>query len=286
MDDAPAATAAPEWSERAGIDADGDDAISRSRSVLAALIRFSKPAAVFAVLVAMWQVIAAFAVVPSYVLASPLSLVHYIPENIGKLLDATAVTVQEMLLGYAIALGIGIGVGILITQSKFLEDSLLPLLVLTQVIPSIAIAPLLVLLMGFGLAPKVATAAIVAFFPILVNTTAGLRSQHEDLRNLSRILGASTLQHLRRFALPHAMPYIFAGARIGITLSVIGAVVGEFVTANAGLGYLVLQGTNAFDAEQVFATLIFLALTGILAFGAVRLVEHFAIPWASHREES
>lgn len=255
------------------------------RAIGSVLSDVAGPLVALAVLIGIWQIIAVARVFPSYVFASPTSVADYIPHDLPKLLGATAVTLKQMGLGYLLALAGGVVLGVLITQIKILEKSLLPLLIVTQVIPSVAIAPMLVLMLGFGDAPKVVTAAIVAFFPILVNTTAGLRSLDNDTRDLSRVLRTSKVQYLRRFALPAAMPYIFAGARIGITLAVIGAVVGEFVTANAGLGYLVLQGTNAFDAQQVFSTLVFLAATGILAFSCVRIVERLTIPWANHLED-
>jgi ABC-type nitrate/sulfonate/bicarbonate transport system permease component len=243
------------------------------------------PLVALAVLIGIWQVLAVSGAFPAYIFASPASVARYIPANLPKLLGATAVTLKEMGLGYLLALAGGVVLGVLITQIKILEKALLPLLIITQVIPSVAIAPMLVMMLGFGSAPKVVTAAIVAFFPILVNTIAGLRSLDNDTRDLSRVLRVSRLQYLRRFAMPAAMPYIFAGARIGITLAIIGAVVGEFVTSNAGLGYLVLQGTNAFDAQQVFSTLVLLAVTGILAFSCVRVVERLTIPWANHLED-
>jgi NitT/TauT family transport system permease protein len=244
-----------------------------------------KPLVLLAILVAIWQLIVELDVVPSFTLSPPTTVVAYIGGHMGNLLDSSVATLQVILLAFAIALVVGIVLGILINQFKLLEEALLPLLVITQVIPSVAIAPLLVLVLGLGNTPKIATAAIIAFFPILINTISGLRSLDEDMIDLSRVLVASPLQRLRWFTLPNALPYIFAGARVSITLSVIGAVVGEFVTSDKGLGFLVLQGSSTLTPALIFAALVFLGVIGVALFGLVRLVEYLVVPWARHEQE-
>lgn len=245
------------------------------------VVRAVQPLVLLVALLALWELTVWLGVLPSYTLAAPSDIVTYISANTDKLFRHTGVTVREMLGGFALGVTLGILFGVLTTQFRVVENALLPLLVVTQTIPSVAIAPLLVLLLGFGMMPKIILAAIISFFPVLINTIAGLRSLDEDAVDLSRVLRVSRVQFLRRFAIPAALPYIFAGARVAATLSLIGAVVGEFVTANAGLGYLVLQGSNNFDAEQVFATIVFLAALGIAAFTSVRVVERLLVPWAN-----
>lgn len=241
---------------------------------------YAKPGALLILMLAAWQFVVDMGYVPSIALASPTTTFSYIQGHFGFLIENSLATLKVIGLGFVLALAIGMILGMLITQIKFLEDALLPLLIVTQVIPSIAIAPLLVLLLGFGDAPKIATAASIGFFPVLINTISGLRSIDEDMSDLARSLRASSLQTLRQFTIPNALPYIFAGARVAITLSVIGAVVGEFVTADKGLGYLILQGSATLSPAIIFAALAFLAIIGIALFSAVRILEYWLVPWA------
>lgn len=241
-----------------------------------------KPTIVLAVVIAVWQVAVDFGWIPATTLASPSSVARFVWSNGGMLLEHASTTLLEVLLAFTIALTVGVVMAILVSEFKVLEESVLPLLVVSQVIPSIAIAPLLVLLLGFGLAPKVTTAAIIAFFPMLINTVSGLRMLPRETRELGAVLNASRWQMLRMFSLPNALPYIFAGARVSITLSVIGAVVGEFVTAQSGLGFLVLQGSSTLNPPLLFAALFFLAVLGIGLFSIVRILEWAVLPWARH----
>ncbi|MBO9520656.1 MAG: ABC transporter permease [Nocardioidaceae bacterium] len=238
-----------------------------------------KPLALFTVLVAIWQVVVDKGLVPTVALASPSEVLDYIVTQRAQLWTNSQATIKEIVLAFAIAFVVGVVLAILIKEFQILHDALLPLLVVTQLVPSVAIAPLLVLILGFGDAPKIATAAVIAFFPILINTVAGLDNVEKEAIDLTRSLRASRIQTLRYLELPSAIPYMFAGTRIGITLSVIGAVVGEFVTADKGLGYLILQGSSTLDPTLVFASLVVLAGIGLLLFGAVRVVEYFVVPW-------
>lgn len=241
-----------------------------------------KPTIVLGIVIVVWQAAVEFGWIPSTTLAAPTSVAGYVWSNVAMLLGHAGTTLTEVVIAFAIALTAGVVIAIGVSEFRVLEESVLPLLVVSQVIPSIAIAPLLVLLLGFGLAPKVATAAIIAFFPVLVNTVAGLRTLPRETRELGAVLKASRWQMLRMFSLPNALPYIFAGARVSITLSVIGAVVGEFVTAQSGLGFLVLQGSSTLNPPMLFAALFFLAVLGIGLFTIVRIVEWAVLPWARH----
>lgn len=250
------------------------------RNVGARVGAVAKPLAVLALVIGLWQAAVQFGWTPSVALAAPSEVARFAWANLGMLLDNTATTLIEVLIAFAIALTAGVVIAILVSEFRVLEESVLPLLVVSQVIPSIAIAPLLVLFLGFGVWPKVATAAIISFFPVLVNTVAGLKALPAESRDLGAVLKASRWQMLRMFALPNALPYIFAGARVSIALSVIGAVVGEFVTAQNGLGFLVLQGSSTLDPPLLFSALFFLAVLGIGLFSLVRLAEWALLPWA------
>ena len=257
----------------------GDDAddVTRRRLRPAQVL---KPLAVFAAAVVIWQVLVDTKTFPSFEVASPSQTASYMSSHGSLLVSNTATTAEEVVIAFAVALATGVVLAILINHFKVLEESVLPLLVVSQVIPSIAIAPLLVLILGFGMAPKVVVAALISFFPILINTLAGLKSINSDMVSLSRSLGTSSIRNLRLFTLPSALPYIFAGARVEVTLSVIGAVVGAFVTAKSGLGFLILQGSSQIDPPLMFSALVVLAVMGIFLFSLVRIVEYMALPWA------
>lgn len=241
--------------------------------------RILKPLAVFVAAVVVWQILVDTKTLPNFEVASPTQTGSYMQGHSGLLLSNTATTLEEVALAFLIALVGGVVLAALINHFKLLEEAVLPLLVVSQVIPSIAIAPLLVLLLGFGMAPKVVVAAIISFFPVLVNTLAGLKGVSGDMLNLSRALGTSPWRNLRLFTLPNALPFVFAGARVGVTLSVIGAVVGEFVTAKNGLGYLILEGSSQLNPPLMFSALVVLAVMGIVLFSLVRVAEYAALPW-------
>jgi NitT/TauT family transport system permease protein len=245
-----------------------------------------KPLAMLAVLLVVWQVAVDRGWVPHNALASPSTTASYIIHRPGFLWSNTARTLTEVGIAFGIVVVFGTALAVLISQFRFLEESLYPLLVASQVIPTIATAPLLVLLFGFGLLPKIAVATVIAIFPILINTVSGLKSMPSEMSDLARSLGANPVQVLRLFSLPNAMPYFFAGARVSITLAVIGSVVGEFIVADKGLGYLVVQSTTTLDPALLCSALVFLAVMGLCLFSAVRLLEYFLVPWTHPRRES
>lgn len=242
-------------------------------------LRIAKPTAVLVVAIAIWQAVVGLHLIPSFELAAPTTVAAFIGAHFGTLLSNAGTTVVEVLIAFAVSFSGGVAMAVIITEIKWVEESVLPLLVVSQVIPSIAIAPLLVLMFGFGETPKIVTAIIVSFFPTLISSIMGIRSVSRDARSLSRSLRCSRWQTLRYFTLPTALPAMFAGARVSVTLSVIGAVVGEFVTANHGLGYLVVLGSSSGNPALLFAALTFLAAMGIILFTLVRVAEHYLVPW-------
>jgi NitT/TauT family transport system permease protein len=151
------------------------------------------------------------------------------------------------------------------------------------VIPTIATAPLLVIWMGFGQAPRIAVTALISFFPILINTVTGLKQVGEPYFDLAASIGAGKNARFRKIEFPHALPFIFAGAKMAITLAVIGAVIGEFVNATNGLGFLILKGSSQLETDLMLAALVWLACMGLILFNIVRVVEYFAIPWERRR---
>jgi NitT/TauT family transport system permease protein len=260
------------------------DAGRAFRSTLGSLARRVlskwKPFAFLVALVFVWDAYTRWGDVESFVLPTPVSVWVFLVGNPTLFWQHSLITLREVMIAFAISAGGGIVLAGLIQRFKVVEETLLPVLVTTQVVPTIAIAPLLVLLMGFGMAPKITVAVLISFFPIVINTIAGLRSVDEDLAMLARGLGTRPLQFLWKIALPTALPFILAGARVAITLSIIGAVIGEFVVSNAGLGFLILQGLGQFRTEQLVGALFVLAVMGILLFNVVRILERVFVPWA------
>jgi ABC-type nitrate/sulfonate/bicarbonate transport system permease component len=189
------------------------------------------------------------------------------------------VTLGEIVLGFVIALVSAFAFALAIFYSKTLERVFYPVIIFLQNMPLFAIAPLLKLWLGFTIWPKVTVAALIAFFPIVVNTVDGLRATDPDLIDLLKIFGASRRQILHKVQLPSALPFIFSGARVGITLSVVGAVIGEWVGAQAGLGYVMLRANATLKTDLVFAAIFALAGLGVLLFGLLTLLERWATPW-------
>jgi len=257
----------------------------RSRSVRAAraaavtLNRWSKPLVVLGLAVLGWGLYVDISGIESFVLPSPTSVAGYLIHNQPFLWTNATITLREVAIAFGLSLGVGISLAVLISRFRLLEEALLPLLVVSQVVPTIAIAPLLVIWLGFGDKPKIAVAFLIAFFPIVISTLNGLQSVNPELVEMAQGLSASRWQILRKLAFPQALPHLFAGARVSITLAVIGAVVGEFVAADQGLGFMILRGSAELKSQEMFGAIIFLAAMGIVLFNLVRLLERVVIPW-------
>jgi NitT/TauT family transport system permease protein len=189
------------------------------------------------------------------------------------------VTLYETLAGFLLSVVIGVPLAILIVWSPYLRNTVYPILLLFQSIPKTAIAPLIVIWFGHDITSKVVVAFLVAFFPIVVDTAAGLMSVETDMLNLSRSLKSSRQQEFRYIRLPNALPYFFSGAKVAITLAVIGAVIGEFVGGSAGLGYIILLAASQLQTSLVFAALTILSIQGIVLFYGIGLIERLTLPW-------
>ena len=243
------------------------------------LYRWSKPLVALALAIVGWGLYVKISGIESFVLPSPTSVAGYLVHHESRLWANASSTLREVAIAFGLSLGVGVALAVLISRFRLLEEALLPLLVVSQVVPTIAIAPLLVIWLGFGDKPKVAVAFLIAFFPIVINTLNGLQSVNPELVEMAQGLSASRWQILRKLSFPHALPYLFAGARVSITLAVIGAVVGEFVGADQGLGFMILRGSAELNSQEMFGAIIFLAAIGIVLFNLVRLLERVVIPW-------
>ena len=246
--------------------------------------RFVIPMAMLLAVLGVWEAAVHILDVPRYILPAPSKIGVTLFAEHAQLLKHTFVTLQEMLLGFALAVSIGIPLAVLMFEFPMLEKALYPYVIGSQTVPVFAIAPLLVLWFGFGIASKVIMAALIVFFAIVLNTLDGLKSTDPDTVNLFRILRATRWQILWKVRIPSALPFIFSGAKIGISISTIGAVIGEWVGAKAGLGYLMLYANGKLQVALVFAAIFCLTLLGLSLFGLMTLLERYAMPWRQYNK--
>lgn len=228
-----------------------------------------------------WEAVVRLSGLPAFILPAPARVGARFLEALadGSLLRHTAATLFETLAGLALGLTLAVVLGYFIAKSPALERALTPYLVASQAVPVVAIAPLLVIWLGPGVLSKILISALIVFFPILVNTIVGLRSVAPELRDLMRSLNATRWQTFTRLEVPAALPVLLGGLKIGATLAVIGAVVGEFVGADRGLGYLVNVGRGAYDTALVFVAVATLAALALSLYGAVSLLEKVLLAW-------
>ena len=229
----------------------------------------------------LWQSFTRYSNIPSFIFPSPGEVWEkflVVIKN-GSLVYHTFVTLQEVVLGLLLGLSTAIVTGYFLAKSPLVERVLSPYIVASQSIPIVAIAPLLVIWLGPGILSKILTSALIVFFPVLVNTIVGLRSVPEELYDLMKSLQASALQRITKLEIPAAMPVFLGGLRIGATLAVIGAVVGEFVGADKGLGFLVSVGRGLYDTAMVFVAVFTLVLLALGLYGSVVFLESRLLSW-------
>lgn len=229
----------------------------------------------------LWQVFTQYSNIPSFIFPSPGNVWDkflVVIQN-GSLLYHLSVTLQEVIAGLLLGLSAAIITGYLLAKSPGVERVLSPYIVASQSIPIVAIAPLLVIWLGPGLFSKILTSALIVFFPVLVNTIVGLRSVPDELYDLMKSLQASALQRITKLEIPAALPVFLGGLRIGATLAVIGAVVGEFVGADKGLGFLVNVGRGLYDTSLVFVAVFTLVVLALVLYGSVVFLESRLLSW-------
>lgn len=255
---------------------------------LTATIRQAGPPTVLIVLlIALWQAATWLGRVPEWLLPSPARIVQTAWQVAPALLPHIGQTILETLLGLGLSLIIGLLLAIAIDLSALLRRTLYPLLVISQTVPIIALAPLLVVWFGFGMISKVFIVVLVCFFPIAVNTADGLRATDPDHVSLLRAMGASRGSIFRVVRLPSALPSFFSGLKVAVTYSVIGAVIAEWIGASRGLGIYMIRSANAFRTAQLFAAIVVTSLLSIMLFLLVSGLERVAMPWfySAKREE-
>lgn len=243
------------------------------------IIRILAPAGLILALLLLWELAVYLNNTPRWMLPAPSDIARSFRNDWSMLMMHTRVTLTEVLIGFGIAVAAGLLTGVAIDSSRIIERALYPLLIASQTIPMVVLAPLFLIWFGYGLMPKVLITALVAYFPLAVNTVDGLKSTDRELLKLMVSMGAKPWQIFRLAKVPSALPLIFSGARISVAFSVIGAVFGEFVGARAGLGYLMDRSAPQFETPRVFACIVILAVMGVSLFLLVSLVERLVLPW-------
>ena len=246
---------------------------------------FGYIASIVSVLI-LWELVVVVFAMPEYTLPSPIAVFDTMIDRADLLWTNTLVTIQETLVGFAAAVAIGVPIGAAISFSRAVELFAYPLLVTSQALPKVALAPLFLIWFGYGVLTITVVTASIAVFPIIINTTLGLSSIDDDMVRLGKVMGASKWRLFTKIRVPFAMPNILAGMKLGITLALIGAVVGEFVAASAGLGYLAQNASGALDTTLTFACLVMLSFVGIVLFLAVEGVERLVTGWHPSQRNS
>lgn len=225
-----------------------------------------------------WELAARAFDIPAYLLPAPSTIVVSLADNAALLLKHGWITTVEIVLGFLLSIAVGVPLALAIFMWPAFSRSVLPLLVSSQAMPKVAVAPLFLVWFGFGLLPKVLIAFLIAFFPIVISTVVGLASIEQEKIHLTRSMGLGPAATFFKIRLPSALPSVFGGLKISITLAVVGAVVGEFVGGDAGLGYLLMVANGNIDIPLLFAGLIALTVQGVVLYFLVELAERLAIP--------
>lgn len=259
-----------------------------SRSGIVRLLQASwlRPLIFLVFLTVAWDLAIRIFNIPPYQVPKPADVIQTLLTDWRSLLANSVPTTIATVQGFVLSALFGIPMAMLIVGSRTVESYVYPLLVFSQSIPKIAIAPLFVVWFGFGMLPKVLSAFLLGFFPVVVSAVQGFKSVEPDMLDLARAMEANRFQIFRMVRLPHALPAIFSGLKVSITLAVVGAVVGEFVGSNSGLGFVLQRSIGNFELPTMFAALVVLSLIGVILFWILDLIERMSIPWhASQRQD-
>jgi NitT/TauT family transport system permease protein len=240
--------------------------------------------AAIASLLVLWEVVCRLAKVPGWLLPAPSMVWAALVKNGSVLAMHFGTTLFATVSGFVVAVLVGIPLAVAITSSRIAKNVLFPLFLIFQSVPKVALAPLVLLWVGYGMPSKILVAAVTAFFPIVINTAAGLSSVPAELLQLTRSYSPPALRVFMRLKLPFAMPHVFSGMKIAMTLAVIGAVVGEFVGSDTGLGFIILTASSTMNTGLVFSALVLLSIMGIGLFYLIALIERVACPWYAGNE--
>lgn len=232
-------------------------------------------------IIVLWQAVITLFQPAPYLLPAPVSVVTTMVAQFPMLIYHTSITALETLIAFLLSIVIALPLALLIARFRWFEDAVYPLLVTSQAVPKVALAPLILVWLGFGLHTNIVVGVLMAFFPVVISGVVGLKSVPQEMEFLGRTMGLTTAQMFRKIYLPHALPSLFGGLKVCVTLAVVGAVVGEFVGSDRGLGYLILLASGQLQTALMFAALILLVLIGVISFGLVQWTETRVMPWHS-----
>ena len=255
--------------------------MTKDRETLVKYLPWISAPVMLLVLLGVWQFAVSVIGVSKFILPAPVDVGTALKTMVtgASVWTDIRVTLIEVVVGFVIALVMGVLVGAVLGRVVWLARAMQPAMVAFQVVPKVAFIPLFVIWFGFGVTSKIIMAAILAFFPIMLNVMLGVRSVDPGHRDVMRGLGASRWATFKNLELPSTLPYVFAGAEVGIVFAVIGAIVGEYLGGSQGLGYLVVTSLNALDSPSLFAVILVLAVMGSILFLAVTTIKRFVIPW-------
>jgi len=232
-------------------------------------------------LFALWQLMVMVTKFPNFILPTPSSVFQALSNNTRwQWYNQALTTTFEILGGFTLAAVLGIIIGVLVAWSEFTNRLIMPFLVFFNSLPKIAMAPLFLIWLGYGVIPNIWISFFVSFFPVVVNTAAGVLEIDPEMVEFARLFKASKLTIYFRIRVPHALPYIFAGLKVASTLAVIGAIVGEFIASSRGLAALIMQAQTTLATEAIFGSLLWISVIGLGLFGLVSLLQKWLMPWA------
>jgi NitT/TauT family transport system permease protein len=245
-----------------------------------ALVRHLPSLGLFAVLLLAWQLAGPVFGIREYLLPGPVSVVRAALSRTIPWPTHLTITTLEILGGFALAGVAGVLLGVAVAWSPVAARALMPFLVFVNTLPKVAVAPLFLLWLGYGIVPNILIAALIGFFPVVINTAVGLTQVDEELLDLGRVFGAPTWKVFLKIRLPNALPYVLSALKITATAAVVGAVVGEFVASQAGLGMVIVNAQTNLNTPVAFAALMWISIVGLVLYGLVGLVARWWAPWA------
>lgn len=243
------------------------------------------PISFFVILLSIWEAVARLEVVPTYILPAPTRIVKTLVTNLPVLKEHIIVTLMEALVGFAISIIFAMVIAIAMDSIPIVRKAVYPLIITSQTIPIITIAPLFAIWFGFGYLPKIVIVVLVCFFPITISLLEGLASIEEDLLNLIKSMGASKIQLYKMIKLPAAMPSFFSGLKISGTYSIMGAIIGEWIGGKNGLGVYMIRVKHSFATDKVFAVIIIITLLSILILKIISFIEKRSMPWIYNQNQ-